>query len=165
MKKAQRPERKRVTMERTFRATLAEVWELWTTKEGIESWWGPDGFRVIVQRLELRPGGVLEYSMNAAGEEQIAALKKVGMPASHLARLTFEEIVPEKRLAYVHAVDFIPGVEPYDGAYLVELFPQGDEVRMVLSFEAMHDERWTGMAVAGWEQELGKLERLLDSRR
>jgi uncharacterized protein YndB with AHSA1/START domain len=165
MSKERRPERRRVTMERTFRASLAEVWELWTTKEGIESWWGPDGFHVVVQRLELRPGGVLEYTMNADGEEQIAALKQAGMPASHLARLTFEEIVPEKRLAYQHAADFIPGVEPYDVAYLVELFAQGEEVRMVVSFEAMHEERWTGMAKAGWEQEFGKLQRLLESRR
>ena len=26
-----------------FKATLEEVWELWTTKDGIESWWGPEG--------------------------------------------------------------------------------------------------------------------------
>ena len=35
--------REPITMERTFDATLHEVWELWTTKAGIESWWGPDG--------------------------------------------------------------------------------------------------------------------------
>src|SRR5439155_6931575 len=26
---------------RTFQASAKEVWELWTTKEGLESWWGP----------------------------------------------------------------------------------------------------------------------------
>lgn len=164
MSKSAEP-RKRVTLERTYRATPAEVWELWTTKDGIESWWGPEGFRVEVQRLELRPGGVLEYTMNAVSEEMIAGMKKAGMPLSHPAHLTFQEIVPERRLAYLHAVDFIAGVEPYEVAYVVELFPSGDQVRMVVDFEAMHDERWTGMAKAGWEQEFGKLERVLAGAR
>jgi uncharacterized protein YndB with AHSA1/START domain len=35
-------------IERTYRASVEELWELWTTKEGFESWWGPDGFRVEV---------------------------------------------------------------------------------------------------------------------
>jgi len=32
---------------------------------------------------------------------------------------------------------------------------------MRLTFEAMHDDRSTQLAVAGWENELGKLERAL----
>jgi uncharacterized protein YndB with AHSA1/START domain len=36
--------RQKITIEHTFRATLEEVWDLWTTKEGPESWWGPEGF-------------------------------------------------------------------------------------------------------------------------
>ena len=38
--------RRRVRLERTYDATLDDVWDLWTTKEGIESWWGPPGFKV-----------------------------------------------------------------------------------------------------------------------
>lgn len=41
--------KKTITLERTYRAPIADVWEMWTTKEGIESWWGPDGFAVTVQ--------------------------------------------------------------------------------------------------------------------
>jgi len=40
--------RRRVRLERTYQAPIEDVWELWTTKEGIESWWGPGGFRVTV---------------------------------------------------------------------------------------------------------------------
>ena len=32
----------RITIERTYRASVEDVWDLWTTKEGIESWWGPE---------------------------------------------------------------------------------------------------------------------------
>ena len=37
-----------MVLERTYEATAQELWELWTTKEGFESWWGPEGFRVEV---------------------------------------------------------------------------------------------------------------------
>ena len=158
------PARRRVTLERTFRAPLEDVWELWTTKAGIESWWGPDGFRVEVHTLELRPGGKLVYDMIAITSENVEFLKKAGMPPTHAAHATYTEVTPMTRLAYLHAADFIPGVEPYDVQTLIELFPSADSVKMVLSFDAMHDPYWTNMATQGWESELGKLERLLAAR-
>ena len=36
-----------------------------TTKDGIESWWGPGGFTVKVRKLDLRSGGELHYAMIA----------------------------------------------------------------------------------------------------
>ena len=153
--------RRRVTIERTFDAPVEDVWELWTTKEGIESWWGPDGFRVEVRQLDLRPGGELHYDMIAVAPEQIAFMNRSGMPVSQRCRLTYTEITPLRRLSYVHLVDFVPGVEPYELVHVVDLHPTARGVRMVLTFEAMHDERWTEMAAQGWEMELGKLARAL----
>jgi uncharacterized protein YndB with AHSA1/START domain len=153
--------RRRVTLERTFAAPIDEVWELWTTKDGIESWWGPDGFAVKVQQIDLRPGGELVYAMTATAPDQIEFLKKAGMPATTVSRLTYTEVVPPRRLAYSHTADFIPGVEPYEVPTTVELEEVPDGVRMVLSFTAMHNEHWTNLAVMGWESELGRLEKLL----
>jgi uncharacterized protein YndB with AHSA1/START domain len=156
-----RPSRRRVTLERTFKAPLEDVWELWTTKAGIESWWGPDGFRVEVELIDLRPGGELHYSMITTGAEQIEFMKKAGMPLATKHRATYTEVTPMTRVAYLHSADFIPGVEPYDVKYVIELFPSPDGVRMLLDFEAMHDEHWTGMAIAGWENELETLAKVL----
>ena len=153
--------RRKVTLERTFNATIEEVWELWTTKEGIESWWGPEGFVVNVRKLDLRPGGELAYAMTATAPEQIEFLKKAGMPLTTETRLTYTEIVPERWLAYTTLADFIPGVRPYEVATTVELAASPQGVKMVLTFDAMHDEHWTQMAVRGRESELGKLARLL----
>ena len=57
-----------ITLERHLDSTLDEVWELWTTPSGLEAWWGPDGFQVTVQHLELRIGGTLQYTMRAVGK-------------------------------------------------------------------------------------------------
>jgi uncharacterized protein YndB with AHSA1/START domain len=138
---------------------------MWTTPEGIESWWGPEGFTVKVRKLDLWSGGELVYAMTATGPEQIEFLKKAGMPLTIETRATYTEVVPERRLAYDTWADFMPGVEPYDVAMLVEFHPRGPEVRMVMTFDAMHDEQWTQMAVMGWESELGKLAKALGASR
>jgi uncharacterized protein YndB with AHSA1/START domain len=155
---------RRITLERTYNASIEDVWELWTTKEGIESWWGPEGFAVEVRKLDLRPGGELRYAMIAKGPEQIAFMKQAGMPLVVESRITYNEVSPPDRLDYTHLADFIPGVEPYDVATTVELKATAGRVHMTLAFDAMHEQLWTDRAVMGWESELGKLEKALTSR-
>ena len=152
---------RRITLERTYQASIQDVWELWTTKDGIESWWGPDGFSVEVRKLELRAGGELRYAMIATAGPQIEFMKKNGMPLVVESHIRFTQVDPPHRLAYIHLADFIPGVEPYDVATTVELKATPEGVHMTLSFDAMHDQVWTDRAVMGWESELGKLEKAL----
>jgi len=152
-----------IRFERVYDASVEDVWALWTTKDGIESWWGPDGFAVKVQKLDLRPGGELLYAMTAIAPPQVEFMKKAGMPLTTEARLTYTEVVAPRRLAYTHLADFIPGVAPYGVETLVELHPTAEGVRLVLTFDAMHDEEWTQRATMGWESELGKLAKVLET--
>jgi uncharacterized protein YndB with AHSA1/START domain len=99
--------------------------------------------------------------MTAIDPPQVEFMKKAGMPLSHDARITYTEVNPPHRLAYIHFADFIPGVEPYDVATVVELESRSGGVRMVLTLDPMHNDEWTSRAVAGWESELGKLEAIL----
>ena len=138
---------------------------MWTTKDGIESWWGPGGFAVTVRTLDLRPGGQLLYAMTAIDPPQVEFMKSAGMPLTTEAQITFTEVVAPRRLAYVHLADFIPGVEPYDVATVVELESTPQGVRMVLTFDAMHSDEWTQRATMGWESELGKLAAIVDARK
>ena len=149
--------RKRITLERTYRAPIADVWELWTTKDGIESWWGPRGFRVEVHSIDLRVGGELDYSMIAVASEMVEFMKKSGMSTATRHKITFREIVPNQRLAYIQLADFIPEVAPYDVDTVVEMHETPSGVRMTLTFEAMHDDLWTERATTGWNMELDKL--------
>jgi uncharacterized protein YndB with AHSA1/START domain len=155
---------KKIRLERVYDASIEDVWDLWTTKDGIESWWGPDGFRVDVIELDLCPGGQLYYAMTATGEAQIAFMKQAGMPQTTKTRITYTEVLRHRRLAYVNHVDFVPGVAPYETPMSVDFAPAPNGVRLVLTLDPMHDEVWTGRMVAGWEAELGKLERLIAAR-
>ena len=156
-----RPARRSVTLERFFATTIDEAWELWTTGEGIEAWWGPDGFEVKVRTLDLRPGGEMAYVMTATGPDQVDFMRKAGMPLATETRLTFNEVDPPRRLAYNHLADFVPGVEPYLVATEVDLEATDTGVRMLLTIAAMHDQEWTDRAVMGWESQLDKLATLL----
>jgi uncharacterized protein YndB with AHSA1/START domain len=151
------PARKRISIERYLDAALEDVWELWTTRDGIESWWGPDGFQVKVRSLDLRPGGELVYAMTAIAPDQIEFLKKAGMPLTTETRGRYTEVVPFKRLAFTQLADFIPNVSPYEVLTTVDFENTAHGIRMVLTLDAMHDESWTRMAVMGWESQLTNL--------
>ena len=159
-----KPNRKTITIERTFNAPIEDVWALWTTADGIESWWGPEGFRVKVRKLELRPGGDLHYDMIATAPAQIAYMKKAGMPLAQETRAFYADVTPPRRLAFTHIVDFVPGVETYESSTIVELAARGSDTQLVLTVEAMHDEQWTNMAVMGWQSELDKLAKTLATK-
>jgi uncharacterized protein YndB with AHSA1/START domain len=155
------PARRRITIERSFNAPIGKVWELWTTKDGIESWWGPPGFEVKVRALDVRRGGELLYAMTAVAPDQIDFLKKAGMPLTTESLVTYTEVVPRQRLVFTQMADFIPNVKPYALAMTVDFETQQDDVKLIMTLDAMHDEYWTNMMVMGWESELGKLADLL----
>lgn len=157
--------RRRITLERVYDADLQDAWDLWTTKDGIESWWGPGGFAVTVRRLDVRPGGELLYTMTAMDPPQVEFMKKAGMPLTQELRVTYSEVIARHRLAYVHLADFIPGVEPYDVATVVELESTPQGVRMALTFDAMHSDEWTQRAAMGWQSELDKLATVVAARK
>ena len=151
--------RPKVVIERTYTAKVEELWELWTTKQGFESWWGPDGFRVKVHALEAHEGGTLHYDMIADAPEMIAAMKQMGRPTSHEARARFTEIKPHDRLAITNVIDFLPGVKPYESTIVAEFFPSGKTVRMVVTLDPMHDEEFTKMQTMGFTSQLSKLDK------
>jgi uncharacterized protein YndB with AHSA1/START domain len=153
-----------VRTERRYEGTVEDLWYLWTTREGFESWWGPAGFRVEVRKLDLRVGGELVYDMIAVGAQEIEFMKQVGMPVSHGTRGTFVEIVPLRRLAISHMIDFVPGLRPYANEMLVEFFPEGPSVRMVICVAEHPTAEWTQRATQGLESQLTKVPAALAAR-
>jgi uncharacterized protein YndB with AHSA1/START domain len=157
--------KKTIKLERTYDASMEDAWDLWTTKDGIESWWGPDGFSVEVIELDLRPQGQLYYAMTATAEPQIAFMNKAGMPLTTKTRIRYTAIARHQHLVYANLVDFIPGLAPYETATRVDFTPAPNGVRMVVTLEPMHDEIWTQRMAAGWDSELDKLGKVIASRK
>lgn len=152
-----------IVVERTYRARPQELWDLWTTKEGFESWWGPEGFRAEVDTIEAREGGLLHYDMIAATPEMVEAMRQTERPSSHETRGRFAEFQPYQRLRLVHMIDFLPGVAPYESTIDVDFYPSGDSVRMVVTLHPMHDEEFSQMQLQGFTSQIGKLDRRFGS--
>jgi len=157
------PEKKTFTVERTFKASPERVWAMWTTREGLERWWGPDGIRAVVQHLDVRVGGRFEIVMTAVRPEIVTHLKTLGLPASNVHRGDYTDVQTQRRLAYDNAIDFVPGVAPYTTRTVVEMSSTSSGgTRVVVTNDVLHDAIWTENAHRGWEQQIANLERSLD---
>jgi uncharacterized protein YndB with AHSA1/START domain len=149
---------RRVVVERSYHAHIDDVWELWTTKAGFESWWGPQGFRAEVSELDARVGGALHYEMIADSPEMIAEMKRLGHPPSHPTHARFTELLPRERLVITSVIDFIPDVATYESKLAVDLTVVGDHVRMVVHLDVLHSEEMTRMQEQGFTSQLTKLD-------
>lgn len=149
-----------ITLRRSLTVPPERVWELWTTPEGIGSWWAPDGFRTVVDTLDLRAGGDLRYTMTATGAEQVAFMEQAGLPLSTRSLKRFTAVIEPSRLGYVSVIDFVPEVAPYEHLTVVTLERTATDTEVVMEIEPLHDADWTERIVAGRTNELDNLERL-----
>lgn len=77
------------TVARVFDAPRDVVWKAWTEAEHLERWWGPKGFTVRHCAVDLRPGGVFHYGLQAPGGTTM------------WGRWVFREIAAPERLVFV----------------------------------------------------------------
>lgn len=97
--------------------------------------------------------------MLAATPAMIEGLRRQGEPISHPTHGRFSEFQPHQRLAITHVIDFWPNVPTYESTIVVEFFPAGDRVRMVVTLDGMHNPEFTEMQKQGFVSSLGKLDR------
>ncbi|RVT89724.1 SRPBCC family protein [Sphingomonas crocodyli] len=147
-----------VVIERRYKAAPEELWALWTTRDGFESWWGPESFRVEVHKLEPHAGGKIDYDMIADTPEAVTAMKQMGQPVSHMTHGWFGIFEPHSKVTLLHMIDFVPGMEPYETKIEVDFIPDGDHTRMITTLHPHLDPHWTQMSVEGYTSQLTKLD-------
>jgi len=152
------------TIERLIPAPRDRVWQLWTTAEGISSWWAPEGFRTDVEQLELSVGGDLIYTMTAVAPEQIAFMEQYGMPLATQSRKVFTEVAGPDRLGYRSLIDFVPDHEPYEQLTEIDLVEVEGGTHVVMHMETLHDDVWTERLIAGRTNELENLAHLVEKQ-
>jgi len=75
---------------REFAAPRADVFRAWTDPEALMQWWGPKGMHLRLIAAEVRPGGILHYSMET-GEQRM------------WGRMAYREVTPPERLVFVNS--------------------------------------------------------------
>ncbi len=79
---------------RIFDAPRDLMWKAWTESGRLAQWWGPQGFKMGVAKLDLRPGGVFHYSMQAPPGSPLGNALLWG-------KFVYREIVKPERLVFV----------------------------------------------------------------
>lgn len=155
---------KTIRLERFYDAPVDSVWELWTTKAGFESWWGPAGFSTEVTAIDVRVGGRIVYRMSAVDPAVRKFVEDQGTPVTTESVLSIRELVPGRRLVFTNVVDFLPGIPEYELGIAVEMSAAAAGTHLVVTLDRMHDQHWTELAVKGWESQLENLARVVASR-
>lgn len=77
---------KTMTIVRSFDAPLKQVWNAWTTSEGLDQWWAPKPYRAVTKSMNFKVGGFWLYAMTA--------------PNGHIdwCRVDYKEIDPFKHI-------------------------------------------------------------------
>ena len=131
-----------VTIERTFAAAQAEVWQAWTDPERFARWYGPQGFTIPSVEMDVRVGG--EYSLTMRSPDgwemrNVGAFQEIEAPDRFVATMSadvHDETTIEVRL---EALD--------DG-----------RTRMTLRHSGWASEEMAQGAGGGWTQAFDKLE-------
>ncbi len=56
-------ENKKLTVVRSFDASLEQVWKAWTESKILDQWWAPKPYRAETKTMDFRAGGVWLYCM------------------------------------------------------------------------------------------------------
>ncbi|MFK7973158.1 MAG: SRPBCC domain-containing protein [Bacteroidia bacterium] len=106
-----------ITIERTFKAPIALVWEAWTQAEHIARWWGPKGMVMDVVEHDFKVGGNWKYTMPMPNGSEFVSEGQ------------YSEITPMTKI--VTSANFIPmtmGVELH-----ISLEEQGENTHFTFS--------------------------------
>jgi uncharacterized protein YndB with AHSA1/START domain len=77
-------------IKRVLNAPRKLVFETWTDSKHLPEWWGPEGFALTVQEIDVRPGGVWRYVMHGPN----------GVDYDN--KIDYLEVVTPERLVYAH---------------------------------------------------------------
>lgn len=153
-----------IRFERVYDASIEDVWALWTTKEGLAEWFGPEGMRFEVSVLEPWVGGAFDHVLTAVGTEQVAYLANLDRPLSVWVSGRFLEIVRHRKLRIRFDIDFVPGVASYPYDMLVELHPDAGRVRMILTADRHPDPEMTRGAIVALTSQLQRFDLAVAAR-
>ena len=155
------------TEERVLPAPVQTVWSLWTTRNGLESWWSPEAFVMKVEELDIRVGGRIVFNYEEAGTvgkpEWQSEFRGKGVSTSWSGRGSFLEVDPLRRLSFRQALDFGPKSSSQEYRMAADFRGVDTGTRLILTTEAPSSKHWLLLGRQNLVGQLDRLARLLTS--
>lgn len=144
-----------IVITRLLDAPRELAFSAWTDPEKVVKWWGPNGFSITIERMDVRPGGVWKYVMH--GPDGV----------DYPNRTVYEEIVPPERLVYTQSGD--AGERAIQFRSTVTFVQEGGQTRITLQsvFKTPDDRNYVVEkfgAVEGGIQHVARLNEFLLGR-
>lgn len=93
---------RQIVLSRFLEAPRERVFEAWTEQEHVERWFGPKGFTLTVDEMDVRPGGTWRFTMH--GPDGV----------DYPNEIVYAEVSPPETLVYEHR-----STDPDDPAFRV----------------------------------------------
>ena len=71
------PARLTLSLTAEFDAPVERVWQLWADPRQLERWWGPPGYPATMTKVDLRPGGRVEYHLTGPAGDVLGGVWEV----------------------------------------------------------------------------------------
>jgi uncharacterized protein YndB with AHSA1/START domain len=149
-----------VCMERTFNASVAEVWRVWNDADSINKWWGPKSYIALVVRNDVREGGSYLWAMkseqgrmfwNTGTYKEVVANKKI------VSTMSFSnengKVIPGSQVT-------VPGKWPNEIAVIVEFSESQGKARVTVAEIGIPLIVYP-LSKIGWAQQFDKIQLLL----
>lgn len=141
------------SMSRIFNAPRELVWKVYTDPQHVPEWWGPRYITTVVEKMELKAGGVWRYiQRDPKGNE-------------YAFNGIYKEVVPPERLVYTFEFEPMPGHISTDTLIFEELPGGKTKITAATTFDTLED--LEGMLQSGMEdgavETWDRLEELLET--
>jgi uncharacterized protein YndB with AHSA1/START domain len=82
---------RKIIISRLYDAPRNLVWKAWTDPARLARWWGPKGFEMLDDKLDLRPGGRYLYGMRAPNGMEL------------WGKFVYSQVLPPERLVFINS--------------------------------------------------------------
>lgn len=153
-----------VVIERSFDAPAHVIWQMWTEPEYLKAWYGPDGVTIAAAKMDVRVGGIRLIGMEMETPGGLMQMWFTG---------EYREVVADRRLVYTESISDgdgnivppsdmgLPEGHPTTTEVTVELHPEGDRTRMVMTHAGISED---SPGAGGWTMAFAKLAAYVDAQ-
>lgn len=127
-----RPESRELIIERLLSAAPEIVWQTWTQPEHLVHWFGPRFWTAHIHEMDLRPGGIWRYSLEANDGSGIARCKAIYQKIDTPSRLLYSDSFADADW------QVIPGSEAIT-TVLLEQIPSGTKLTIATQYSTLED--------------------------
>jgi len=126
-----------VSMSRVFNAPREMVWKIYTDPALVPEWWGPSYLTTVVEKMEVKAGGVWRY------------IQKDPKGNEYAFNGIYKEVTPPERLVYTFEFEPMAGHISTDTLTFEELPGGKTKIVATTTFDSLED--LEGMLQSGME--------------